>query len=155
MKKSWGLLPKILSGEKTVESRWYKSKIAPWDRIEKRDVVYFKDSGKPVTAKAMVTKVKQYEIRDNEHALKVMSRYCEEDLGVSRIPDEVKDYIFTKKYAIFVWFNGVEKVPPFKIDKTGYGLQCAWVVTETDPSVAKRSTALLILLFLILFFRYI
>ncbi len=35
MKKSWGLVPKILAGEKICESRWYKSKRPPWDIIKK------------------------------------------------------------------------------------------------------------------------
>jgi len=35
MKRSWGLIPKILSGEKTIESRWYKKRIPPWNRISK------------------------------------------------------------------------------------------------------------------------
>ena len=43
MKKSWGLVEKILAGEKTVESRWYKSKCVPWDRIKPKDIIYFKD----------------------------------------------------------------------------------------------------------------
>ena len=57
MKKSWGLIGKIISGEKKIESRWYKSKRSPWGKIEKGDTVYFKDSGEPVSIKAKVKKV--------------------------------------------------------------------------------------------------
>lgn len=57
MKKSWHLLPEILSGEKTIESRWYKNKSAPWGKVKAGDTVYFKDAGEPVTAKAVVAKV--------------------------------------------------------------------------------------------------
>jgi len=35
MKKSWGLLPKILTGEKKIESRWYNNRYSPWDKIKK------------------------------------------------------------------------------------------------------------------------
>lgn len=45
MKPSWKLIPKILSGEKTIESRWYQTRRAPWNGIAAGDVVYFKDSG--------------------------------------------------------------------------------------------------------------
>ena len=48
MNKSWGLIPKILSGSKTIESRWYKTKRTPWDKIAKGDTVYFKNSGEQV-----------------------------------------------------------------------------------------------------------
>lgn len=66
MRKSWGLLPKILSGEKTIESRWYMARYAPWNRIEKGDIVYFKNSGEPVTVKAEVSKVMQFVLRHTE-----------------------------------------------------------------------------------------
>ena len=60
MKKSWGLTEKILSGEKKIESRWYMIRCAPWDRIKGTDTVYFKNSGEPITIKALVTKVLQF-----------------------------------------------------------------------------------------------
>ena len=48
MKKSWNLTDKILTGKKKIESRWYKNKYKPWNKIKTEDVVYFKDSGIPV-----------------------------------------------------------------------------------------------------------
>ena len=57
MKKSWGLIGKIISGEKKIESRWYKSRRSPWGKIKQGDEVYFKDSGEPVSIKAKVAKV--------------------------------------------------------------------------------------------------
>ncbi|MBI1972386.1 ASCH domain-containing protein, partial [Candidatus Woesearchaeota archaeon] len=38
LKKKW--LEKILSGEKTIESRWYKQKITPYQKIAKGDTAY-------------------------------------------------------------------------------------------------------------------
>jgi ASC-1-like (ASCH) protein len=55
------LLGDIISGAKTIESRWYVNRIAPWDRIEKGDTVYFKESGFRVTARAKVSRIIQYE----------------------------------------------------------------------------------------------
>lgn len=69
MKKSWELIPKIISGEKTIESRWYKNRIAPWDRISEGDTVYFKDSGEPVSAVATVSKVLQFDNLDGKQFL--------------------------------------------------------------------------------------
>jgi len=60
MNKKWNLIPKILSGEKKIESRWYMARFVPWGRIKKGDTVYFKDAGMPVTAKAKVSKVLFY-----------------------------------------------------------------------------------------------
>jgi len=61
MKKSWGLTDKILSGRKKIESRWYSARRAPWDRIKKGEIVYFKDSGGPVRTRTEVDKVMQFE----------------------------------------------------------------------------------------------
>ena len=59
MRKSWGLTKKILNGKKKIESRWYKVKYLPWDRIKTSDIVYFKDSGEPVTIKTEADKIIQ------------------------------------------------------------------------------------------------
>ena len=50
--KKRNLLPKIISGEKTIESRWYKFKKTPYNNISIGDTVYFKDSGEPANVKA-------------------------------------------------------------------------------------------------------
>lgn len=138
MKKEWGLIPKILNGTKTVESRWYKSKSAPWNKIKKGDTVYFKDSGKPVTVRATVTGVQQYVTVSNSQALKIMKEHAVADLGTGKIPDSVKNYITNKKYAVFVFFSDVEKIPAFDIDKSGFGMQCAWLCVKNVQNIQLR-----------------
>lgn len=51
------LIDKILSGEKTIETRWYLNRRDPWNKIHTGDTVFFKDSGGLVRAKATVEKV--------------------------------------------------------------------------------------------------
>ena len=127
MKKSWGLIPKILSGEKSVESRWYKTKHTPWDNIKPGEVVYFKDSGSPVTIKAEVEKVVQFSDLIPEKINELLSLF-DEAIGLERdkIPDffeRVKD----KKYCILIFLKNAQKVEPFDIDKTGFGNMAAWI----------------------------
>lgn len=138
MKKSWGLIPKILAGRKTVESRWYKTRRTPWDKIQPEDNLYFKDSGEPVTVKTQVTKVLQFEISDNNHALEIMKKYAQKDLGLSTIPPEIKNYILNKRYAIFVFFNHVKKIKPFKINKTGFGMMSAWITIDDINNIKQQ-----------------
>ena len=130
LKKEWVLLPKILEGTKTVESRWYKTRRVPWNKIKAGETVYFKDSGEPVTARAKVSKVMQYTINNNEDALELMQKHALADLGINTIPESVCQYIRDKKYAIFIWFTSIEKVKPFNIDKRGFGMQSAWLTLE-------------------------
>ncbi len=138
MKKSWGLLPKITTGEKTVESRWYKAKVAPWDRIGESDTLYFKDSGAPVILKTKVTKVLQFEVESDGEALDIMKRFAQRNLGVSKIPQGVLNYITNKKYAIFVFFNAVEEIKPFNINKTGFGMMSAWLSVNDINEIKQK-----------------
>lgn len=137
MKKEWGLIPKILNGEKTVESRWYKNKVAPWGRVSIGDILYFKDSGGFVNVKSVVTDVEQIKIGDNSHAIKVMQGHSLADLGTTIIPKDLLAYILNKKYAIFVAFDNVEKIHPFDIDKKGFGMQSAWLVCDDVKLIQK------------------
>lgn len=134
MKKSWDLIPMILEGRKRVESRWYMARYTPWDKVRKGDTVYFKDSGGPVTVKARIIKVDQYEVRDDHHALKILQSYYN-DLGHDKKPQELSDYIRGKRYAIFVFFDSVEEIESFEIDKTGFGISSAWMVIEDVEKV--------------------
>lgn len=61
MTKGDSLLKNILYGKKTIDSRWYINKVAPWNQIEIDDEVYFKESGSPIRAKARVSYVIQYD----------------------------------------------------------------------------------------------
>ncbi len=87
MKKSWGLIPKILSGEKTIESRWYKTKRTPWDKVKPGDTVYFKNSGEPVTAKAQVSKVLQFQIHQLSDIEHIISTYGKQICMTQRSED--------------------------------------------------------------------
>jgi ASC-1-like (ASCH) protein len=137
LNKQWDLMPKILSGKKTVESRWYKNKIIPWDKVKQGDIIYFKDSGEKVSLKAKVTKVEQYKIRNKTYALEIMGKYALQASGKAKIPKIVKDYISNKNYGIFVHFDHVEKVEPFNINKAGFGAQAAWLITDDINKLKK------------------
>ena len=39
MRKEWGFGEKVLSGEKIIESRWYKFKKPPFDSIAQGDII--------------------------------------------------------------------------------------------------------------------
>ncbi len=138
MKKSWGLIPKILNKTKIAESRWYKSRITPWDRIKKGDNLYFKNSGESVTIKVKVIKVIQYKISNNKQALEILEKYAEKDLGIEEAPPEILDYIKDKKYAVIVFFDKVEEIKPFNIDKTGFGAMAAWITIDNINKIKLK-----------------
>ena len=59
LNKKMASVADILSGTKTIESRWYKNKINPWNNIKIGDKVFFKQTGDDVTVVATVAKVIQ------------------------------------------------------------------------------------------------
>jgi len=131
MRKAWGLTDKILHGEKTAESRWYKNKYQPWNRITAGDAIYFKDSGGPVRAKARVTRVLQFENLTPEKTKEILRKYGHKDLGLDeKIPKEIKDYFQDKKYCLLIFFDQVLKIRPFRINKAGFGTQSSWLIVD-------------------------
>jgi len=125
MKKSWGLIPKILSGQKTIESRWYQSKRAPWDRITAGDTIYFKNSGEMVTAKATVAKVLQYTIADIVDAEKIVRQYGKHSCLIN---NAVGNWRPLPKYCILIFLKDPQAIKvPFSINKDGFGMPAAWL----------------------------
>lgn len=127
MKPSWHLIEKIVSGQKTIESRWYQTKRTPWDKIAAGDVIYFKDSGKDITAKAEVEKVEQYEIHTIKDILPILDKYSKNICLVSTNP---YTWGSTPKYCILIRLKNAEYINPFAIDKTWFGSAAAWLSIE-------------------------
>ena len=134
MRKSWGLTEKIMSGEKVIESRWYKSRYQPWDRIKTGDTVYFKNSGEPVKIKSKVKKVLQFSEMKTPDVRKVLNKYAKRD-GIAK--NEIPEYFQMfkdKKYCILIFLAKPKPVKPFEIDKSGFGMMSSWI---TVPKISK------------------
>jgi len=140
MKKSWGLTAKILSGEKTLEERWYKTKRPPFDVAKPGDSIYFKDSGEPVGLRARITKVLQFENLTLEKSEEIAEKYAKADLGDGEIPSAIREYVTGKNYCIIVFFDNVEKITPFDIDKIGFGTMSAWICVDDINKIKKWRT---------------
>ncbi|MBW2998047.1 hypothetical protein KY321_00780 [Candidatus Woesearchaeota archaeon] len=137
MRKSWGLTSKILTGEKKIESRWYKNKYQPWDRIKKGDNVYFKDSGSLVNIKCIVSKVLQYEDLTPARVADILNKYGSKDgLGVEDIPKFIEMFK-DKKYCMLIFLENAEEIEPFDIDKSGFGAMAAWISVENINEIKK------------------
>lgn len=140
MKKSWGLTQKILSGQKKIESRWYKNKHSPWGQIKEGDAIYLKDSGGPVSVKAKVEKVISFSDLTPGKVKQVLSQYGG-DCGIEK--DKIKEFfeVFkNKRYCLLVFLKNPEKIEPFEIDKTGFGVMSAWLTVENINRIKKHYT---------------
>lgn len=137
MKKSWWLTKKILTGEKTIESRWYKNKYKPFDCIKPGENIYFKDSGEPVTIKAIVKNIEQFENLDENKINEILKKYSHADLWTTEIKQEILDYVQWKKYCIIVHLEKPKLIEPFEIDKTGYWAMAAWICVDDINKIKK------------------
>lgn len=135
MKKSWKLLPKILTGQKTIESRWYMSKAAPWDKIKAGETVYFKDSGEPVTVKAVVEKVLQFENLTPVKVKAILDQYAGPDGICIADVDMFYQRFRHKNYCMLIFLKNPEKLTPFNITKQGFGLMSAWLCVDNIDSI--------------------
>ena len=127
------LLNKILSGEKKIESRWYKYKRQPFGCISEGDVVYFKESGGPVFVKANVEKVLVYENLNLEVISEIIKRYGNL-IGINlNSIEEVRN----KRYCILIFLNDAQKIEPFEINKKGFGLMNAWISVDNINKLRK------------------
>lgn len=135
MKKSLGLMPKIFSGEKTIESRWYKTKRAPWDRVKPGDIVYFKNAGEPVVLSAVVLEVLQFEINNIYEAKRIVEKYGNEIFLLNK---NVKTWPILPKYCILMRLKDPKLLQkPFSINKSGFGIGCAWIIVDNIDSIKK------------------
>ena len=131
--KKRNLLSKILSGEKTIESRWYKFKKSPYHYISVGDDVYFKDSGEPVTAKATVQKVLFYDNLDKALFNNILSNYGKQIC----ISDSYWEYVKDKRLVTLIFLDNAQRIEPFDVDKKGFGMMAAWITVDDIQKIRR------------------
>jgi len=137
MNKQWKLIEKILSGEKTIETRWYKTKRLPWNSVFPGETIYFKDAGSPITLRVTVKKVKQYADLTSQKIYKIISENWKSIIVDKQKRALLEDHAIGKKYCILIVVGNVETVSPFEITKKGYGLQSAWITVSSIDLLKK------------------
>ncbi len=109
-----GYIDKILSGQKTIESRFSKNKITPFHKVNIGEKVYLQETGKNVTAMFEISKVIYYENLNENMIHKIKTEY-----GTQIAAD---DSFWQKKkasrYATLIFINNPIKITPFKTYKT-------------------------------------
>lgn len=135
MNPQWKLIPKILSREKTIESRWYQTRRAPWNRIKKGDTIFFKDSGKQCTAHATVSKVLYIELSTLADVKRVIRTYGKQLCLVEINP---RTWGKTPHYCILMWLSRPRVITkPFAINKKGFGAGSAWITVQNINTLQK------------------
>lgn len=138
MKKSWGLIPKILDGRKKIESRWGINRCAPWGRVKIGDTVYFKDAGGPIIVKVNVLGVKGFENLTPDRVREILERYGGEDGIVVVDLEKTIQWAKKKRYCTLIYLDNPQKIEPFEIDKKGFGGPAAWLTVKDINQIKKK-----------------
>lgn len=115
----------ILNGEKLVESRFMKSKCNPFGKVNPGDVIFLKQSGGAVVAKASITKVVLFDCLSPELVTALKKHFNNLIQGDDQYWEDVA---VRANCGFFVWFENVEKLVPFRISKKDMR---AWVVLKS------------------------
>ncbi|MEK6918463.1 MAG: hypothetical protein AABW73_00310 [Nanoarchaeota archaeon] len=134
MNSKLALIPDIISGKKRIESRWYKTKRVPWNKIIVGDTIYFKESGKEITAKAGVEKVLQYEL-NKEKIKEIIEKYGGEGGINLKNRDPNNEFYSTKNYCVLILLKNPQTIEPFNINKKGFGSGVAWITTKNIKEI--------------------
>ena len=113
----------VLSGEKTIESRWSMHKVAPYGKVGVGDEILLKETGKDVTATAKVKDVKYYELTpDKVETIRI--KYGKQ-IGT----DKFEDWQSTlqKKYCTLIWLEDVKRISPMKVQRSN---GAGWIVVK-------------------------
>jgi ASC-1-like (ASCH) protein len=129
MRANLGLISKILSGEKRIESRWYATRRSPWNAVRAGDTVWFKNAGQPVTAKAIVSRVEQYESAASAQLI-LRRNGGTGGIALSHAARADTSWLSKKRYCILMWLKQPRAVVPFSVRKDGFGNACAWMTVE-------------------------
>lgn len=135
MQKETGFLSKIASGSKTIESRWYLHRRAPWNKIKAGDIIYFKNTGELVSVQAEVERVEQYTCFVSEEKEFIVRKNA---AGLGLEKNQIEAFIQkvqNKKYAILIHVTKVKPTDPFNINKAGFGTQSAWITVESIDKI--------------------
>lgn len=103
-----GYIEKIFSGQKTLDGRFSEIKCAPYNQVEKRDLVLMKKSGGPIIGFFTVGKVDHIEIVKNSQIQSLIKKY-ENELALD------KEFIKRKLNAKFVSLIEIKRPTKFRM----------------------------------------
>ena len=136
-KKDWKLIEKILTGEKTIESRWYKTRRAPWDKVVAGQTVYFKNSGEKITVKAEIKKVLQFSDLDSKKVEELLNKFGNQ-IGVEKESAAKFSRKFGgARYGILIFLKNPMKIIPFSISKKGFGNMASWLSVNNISTIKQ------------------
>lgn len=122
------VIKQIFSGQKTIETRFSKSKIAPFGQIKVGDLVYIKPPGKDIQGQFWVSKVVSFEGLEKEDWEFIKNHYGDRlSLGSKNQDQAFFEAKKDARYGTLIFIGRVDQLitSPIKLEKRD---QRGWVV---------------------------
>ena len=122
------VLEAILSGTKTIESRFSKHRISPFGQVSTGDIVYMKASGGDVIGQFRVKKVYSFEGLEKEDISDIFTQFGSKiSSGNAKIDKDYKKSKADSHYATLIFITQAERfiTSPTRFKKSD---QRGWVV---------------------------
>lgn len=105
----------IMSGDKTIESRFSINKCSPYGKAKKNDIVFIKETGKSICSYSIVSDVKYYSKEEKNLDLELLkANYSKE---ICAIDNNFWQDRINKNYASLLWITEPKTIIPFSIEK--------------------------------------
>lgn len=130
-------LTKILSGDKTIESRWSIYEIAPYKQVSTNDKIYLKVSGGKVIAKAKAGKCLFFDNLDSKENLRLFKKYNNKIKADKSYFNRIKN----RKFCTLIFLKNVSEIPSFDINRNGFGSGAAWLPVKNINQFKKSKSS--------------
>lgn len=104
----------LITGRKTIESRFSINKCSPYHKLKKDDIIFIKDSAKPIIGYTRVKQVEYFSNFDNSLNLSEMSQNYSSQICAN---DDFWQMRRDKNYATLIWVDKPKLISPTKVDK--------------------------------------
>jgi len=107
----------VLTGKKTIESRFSEKKQIPYNRVEDGDLILFKKSGGDIKGIGWVKQVQYYYNLTPLFIEKLIAKFND---GLCIQPDFIQQKQ-KSQFATLIWLKNVKPIKPLKSPKKYYG----------------------------------
>jgi ASC-1-like (ASCH) protein len=118
-------LDAILTGRKTIESRFMRTSRAPFGKISPGDKLFFKITSGPVCATARVQKVMSFDNLTQKRLRQIRRTYNDRIIAHDQYWTDKSNC----KRGVLIWLDHIKPIEPVWIDKKDWR---AWVVLTSQ-----------------------
>lgn len=118
-------LDKIIEKKKTIESRFTKSKVIPFRKVQGDDILFLKESSGPILAITIVSDVKFFSHLSTEDFDKLMVKYGKE----LAVEESFKEFKRQSNYGSLIFLEDVLAIKPISLVKSD---RRPWIILNNE-----------------------